>query len=348
MAFRYWVGGAGDWSDTAHWATSSGGAGGASVPTASDDVRLDNNSNLIADAIRLTADAVCASFVGSGGPYWQLNCQNTYRLTINSGGGQIFRCTVINPAPDYVFILKSGTHYIYDSVPGVQIETGTVTLAIPLTSTGILNVVSGALDTGGNGVSATRIKAASGASLTLGASLVQVTGVDGGGMLAWDMLGTLSAGTSTIKFTNTSAAVRTFNGGGQTYNDVWFSGAFTGILDVNGSNTFDEFKSDAGLHTIRFAAGSTQTVSTFTLSGTGGSAKTTLRSQLDGSPWNLVKTSGAVIGDWLDLKDSHASGGASFTATNSMDSGGNSGWTITAPPVFPFAGGPARRTYIRR
>ncbi|MGE0574066.1 MAG: hypothetical protein AB7I59_18135 [Geminicoccaceae bacterium] len=348
MAFRYWVGGAGDWSDTAHWSTSSGGAGGASVPTASDDVRLDNNSNLISDAIRLTADAVCASFVGSGGPYWQLNCQNTYRLTINSGGGQIFRCTVINPAPDYVFILKSGTHRIYDSVPGVQIETGTVTLDVALISTAVLNVVSGTLDTGGYGVSATRVKVASGASLTLGASLVQVTGVDVGGASAWDMLGALSAGTSTIKFTNTSAAARTFNGGGKTYNDVWFAGAYTGTLFVNGSNTFNDLKSDAGLHTIHFAGGSTQTVSTFTLGGTGGSAKTTLRSQADGASWNLVKATGSVVCDWVDLRDSHASGGASFTATNSMDGGGNSGWTITAPPVFPFAGGPARRAYIRR
>jgi hypothetical protein len=36
MADRYWVGGTGTWSstNTANWSTSSGGAGGASVPTA--------------------------------------------------------------------------------------------------------------------------------------------------------------------------------------------------------------------------------------------------------------------------------------------------------------------------
>lgn len=35
---RYWVGGSGTWHDVAHWSTTSGGAGGASVPTSANDV----------------------------------------------------------------------------------------------------------------------------------------------------------------------------------------------------------------------------------------------------------------------------------------------------------------------
>lgn len=43
---RYWVGGTGNWdaSDTTHWAASSGGVGGQSVPTISDNVFFDSNS----------------------------------------------------------------------------------------------------------------------------------------------------------------------------------------------------------------------------------------------------------------------------------------------------------------
>ncbi|WP_316176207.1 hypothetical protein [Bradyrhizobium sp. SZCCHNRI1073] len=46
MAARFWVGGTGTWdaSDTTHWASSSGGAGGASVPGTSDDVTFDGSS----------------------------------------------------------------------------------------------------------------------------------------------------------------------------------------------------------------------------------------------------------------------------------------------------------------
>ena len=41
---RYWVGGTGNWGNTARWSASSGGATGASVPTVSDDVFFDANS----------------------------------------------------------------------------------------------------------------------------------------------------------------------------------------------------------------------------------------------------------------------------------------------------------------
>jgi len=46
MAARFWVGGTGNWdaSDTTHWSATSGGAGGASVPGASDDVTMDASS----------------------------------------------------------------------------------------------------------------------------------------------------------------------------------------------------------------------------------------------------------------------------------------------------------------
>ena len=44
MAARYWVGGAGNWSSTTKWSTTSGGASGASVPTSADDAIFDANS----------------------------------------------------------------------------------------------------------------------------------------------------------------------------------------------------------------------------------------------------------------------------------------------------------------
>lgn len=46
MATRFWVGGTGTWdnSDTTHWATGSGGGGGASVPTSADTVTFDGSS----------------------------------------------------------------------------------------------------------------------------------------------------------------------------------------------------------------------------------------------------------------------------------------------------------------
>lgn len=66
MANRYWVGSTDNWDGTAgtKWATTSGGAGGAAVPTASDDVFFDAASG--ANTITISATSVCKSITCTG------------------------------------------------------------------------------------------------------------------------------------------------------------------------------------------------------------------------------------------------------------------------------------------
>ena len=63
MADRYWVGGTGTWdaSDTTHWSATSGGAGGASVPTSSDDVYFNSASNATGYTVTPTGTVNCGS-----------------------------------------------------------------------------------------------------------------------------------------------------------------------------------------------------------------------------------------------------------------------------------------------
>ncbi|CAB4240593.1 Parallel beta-helix repeat [uncultured Caudovirales phage] len=51
MASRFWVGGTGTWNTTFNWSATSGGAGGASVPIATDDVVFDANSGLVGNLV---------------------------------------------------------------------------------------------------------------------------------------------------------------------------------------------------------------------------------------------------------------------------------------------------------
>ena len=71
MANRYWVGGTASWDGTAgtKWATTSGGAGGASVPTSADDVFFDANSGAV--TVTKTGTEFCAScnFTGFTGTF---------------------------------------------------------------------------------------------------------------------------------------------------------------------------------------------------------------------------------------------------------------------------------------
>lgn len=62
MATRYWVGGSGNWTDISHWSATSGGAGGASVPTDRDDVVVDNSSTTADFSISWNGFAQCNSF----------------------------------------------------------------------------------------------------------------------------------------------------------------------------------------------------------------------------------------------------------------------------------------------
>ena len=71
MADRYWILGTGSWSstNTVNWSASSGGAGGASVPTAADNVFFNANSNVGIAAFTVTmanTPRVCNDFTASG------------------------------------------------------------------------------------------------------------------------------------------------------------------------------------------------------------------------------------------------------------------------------------------
>jgi hypothetical protein len=63
MATYYWVGGSGTWDDTSttNWSLTSGGSGGAGVPTASDAVQFTSASG--SGTVSVVWGAICASFL---------------------------------------------------------------------------------------------------------------------------------------------------------------------------------------------------------------------------------------------------------------------------------------------
>jgi len=53
---RYWIGGSGDWNDNTHWSATSGGTGGACIPTVYDDVYFDANSGFTSASKTVTVN----------------------------------------------------------------------------------------------------------------------------------------------------------------------------------------------------------------------------------------------------------------------------------------------------
>lgn len=100
-ASRFWVGGTGTWdaSDTTHWAATSGGAGGQSVPGSGDTATFDGSSGggtvTVSTAVNIQS-ITCGAFTGTinfGANNVTLstatgfNCSGTGTRTINLGSG---------------------------------------------------------------------------------------------------------------------------------------------------------------------------------------------------------------------------------------------------------------------
>jgi hypothetical protein len=142
---------------------------------------------------------------------------------------------------------------------------------------------------------------------------------------------TLNVNTSTIKLSTTGSM--TFAGQGLTYYNLDFGGGtLNAIMTISGSNTFTTISSSASTAaSIRFTAGTTQTITNFTASGTSGNLLT-LRSVTAGSKWYLSKTSGTVSIDYVSITDSTVNAGPSWYAgANSTDGGNNIGWVFSRP-----------------
>lgn len=143
---------------------------------------------------------------------------------------------------------------------------------------------------------------------------------------------TVNPQTSTINLAGSASySTGTFNGQGLTYYNL---NIVYGTVTITGSNAFNNISSTATTATtLKFTAGTTQTVSGFTASGTAGNLLT-LQSTTSGSKWYLSKSSGTVSANYLSISDCTVNPGANWYAgLNSINGGNNLGWYFTAPYV---------------
>jgi len=218
-------------------------------------------------------------------------------------------------------------------------SVGTKTLGGTVGASGVVTVSTGDLDTGNYDLTGSSFVISDTSAVTLGSSTITATGT--GTVWNYTSSGAATAGTSTIKFTDTSASGKTFAGNGKTYNNFWYApGAGTGTLTVTGANTFADFRDNSGLsaHTIIFPASTTTTLTSWSVSGASGNV-VTINSSSAGTPATLSDTTGTNTCDYCSIQDSTATGGATWTTTNSTEGTGNSGWVF--PQTRYWVGGTA-------
>lgn len=231
MASRYWVGGSASWDSTAgtKWATTSGGAGGAAVPTSADSVFFDANSGAVTVTIgggTVSAASInCTGFTGTLTGTSQIDVYGSFTL-VNS---------MTYTHTGTVRFLATGTLTTAGKTFSTLQIQSTVTLGDALnTGTRSITFTAGGLTTNNYSVNSNTITlstSGTGKTLTLGSSTVTLTN----NFTVTETnpsLVTINAGTSTINVGGT-----TFNGGGKTYYNVVCTPSSS--LGIYGVNTFN-------------------------------------------------------------------------------------------------------------
>jgi hypothetical protein len=337
MADRYWVGGTGSWdATTTNWSATNGGAGGASVPTASDDVFFTSLSNATAYVCTLTTAPVCRSVSVVGPAVGNVTIAGTAAWSVYG--------SFTLAATGVTFTYTTGIISFLATTTGFTITTngnslnaafinfngvgGAWTLGSALTSTNSFQVLAGTVSTANFNVTTNNllITGALARTVNLGSSSVTC--------LSWNVTGsnaTVNAGTSTITLTG---AAGTFFGGGLTYYNV--TKANNGFAIGDGGNTFNALTMStvtvAGTFVCSFAGN--QTIGTLTINGSGtanGRASIQTTAALAGTQVTLTVASFVTNGR-VDFRDINFAGAASpLTVATGGDCGNNTNITLATP-----------------
>ncbi len=145
--------------------------------------------------------------------------------------------------------------------------------------------------------------------------------------------GTITAGTSTIILTNSTANAQTFAGGGLTYNNVTVQGTGNYALTISGNNVFNILTVDRSqaAKTITGTAGSVQTIKKLIIPPI--SSKTVVTLNSTGAAWTITGESRHFQGAYLSITNVVAGFKNTYYAgTNSTDGGGNINWIFRDYP----------------
>jgi len=346
MADRYWVLGTGTWdaTSTTNWSTSSGGAGGASVPTAADNVFFDANSNVGTGAFTVTmanTPRVCNDFTASGLDGVMTLAGASIGLTVSGSldwpssnftrtytGTTTFNATTTGKT--ITARVAFGGSVVFNGVGGGW----TLGSAIN-TGGGLFTVTNGTFDTSSSGnyaVSCFSLSSSNSNTRTINLNASTITCSTAGTALNFGTITnlTFNAGTSQI---NLSGSSSTISSGGLTFYNVSFTSSGAQTHSITGVNTFRDLtftgRASLGLGTVFISPN--QTINgTLTLNaGTTSAYRTFLSSD---SSTQCTLTCAAIVGGTdYDFRNINIAGAASPIApTRAGDCGGNNGITFPA------------------
>lgn len=368
MAARFWVNDDVDglWNNANNWATTSGGVGGAGIPTSSDDVTFDSLET--ANCTISTTNATCSSLTLSSG-YTGTITLNVSMLSAEN------RSTTIS---DGTIVISSGNFYIGDPGTLTINSGGTVTVnSTMLCQNGGTIIVNsgGTLDGTGyiRGQRNQTISGVIGCEYRIDNNQAGKTTTLGGDTSFLSDLSNMGASSHTVSTANYDVTFQgdvdldstiTWSKGTGT---ITFSGSVNQSVDFD-SETIEDIAIDKTAGKVTLTAGLTTDSVTITdgeldrnsqtltcsgnwtqsagtqVSNTGGTGSITISGIFDinGVSGNVCSWEGDVVvngasadADYTSISNSTATGTASpiDATTECVDGGSNSGWTFGTAPV---------------
>lgn len=371
MANRYWVGGTGTWDtlNVLNWSTTSGGVGGASVPTASDNAYFDTNSgsgtvsvasgatastiimNSATLVVQLTADIQVAVLTLITGTFdlngFVLQAQivnnsgsNAKTLAFGSTGKiQITQAATVSYAYDVYNASDSlsitGTHvmeYIGNALAGVTMGFRPQSSTHPTFNPPIIRITNGAFTMGYTGGFVFDSFDFTGFSGTWSPHGVKILGD-----LTLSSTMTVAALTAAAELIGTSGT-QTITSNGCVFDNSLLIATAGVVVECADALTLGASRTlTLTSGTLKLKDGVTSTVGTFATSGT---TQKYLESTLAGSQATLSQASGTVNARYLDAKDIAATGGARWNLVNASVNRGNlSGWYVAHQQNAYYPGG---------
>jgi hypothetical protein len=308
-----------DASTVGGWSNTSGGASNGAIPDQTIDVIFDVNSGS-ARTINNNGAPACRSINTTGAAQMTFSTSQQVLVSANITGCHSGTSISYVASPASVSLTTGG---VVVNAIGVNVST-TLVLQDDLTMTGTLTLgtSNSNVDANNKNVTLPSVLVQFSQNVTMGSGTWTLTGVG----TVWDnsSSGTFSAGTSTIKITDTSASAKTIAGASKTYYNVWHAGA--GDLVFPTTMTVNNIKANAGASLV-LPATNTLTVASVTLDGTG--APISIKSSTSGTSATLAKSGGGTAYvDYCSIKDIAASPASTFYARNSTNVSGNTNWTF--------------------
>jgi len=359
----YWVNDGGDWFDTTHWSFNSGGAGGECIPTYKDDVFFDTASfSVFNDTAFSYLSIDCHNMI------WQWTPDSPImRFTdnINIYGSIALGDTMTAVFPKLLMHAVDTTNFIKTSGIIIQsisfLSAGGWHLLDSLTVAGNINHLRGSFRTMGKAVTASaysstyftpRLLDIQNSNLRLSKHMtIQSDGYSLNstnstiifdnyiGSFSLNIKGSKALHFDEVRFmpeNKLNSLINNKTSVKQYFNKV----TINNNAKIIGHNEFDTLIFRSG-NTYELDFSKSQIVNDYWFLRGNNCYALNLQSTKKNSVANVISSAATVSGDFINMRDIAASGGAMFYAGSfSTDISNNSGWVFSNGPQYVYGLGP--------